>query len=521
MDPHATSSIDACRLIDLPRISGDNGDLTVIENTEFCPFKIKRVYYLYDVPADADRGGHSHRSLESLIIAVSGSFAVTLDDGKDKRTYTLDRPFRALYVQKGIWRTLSNFSSGSVCLVVASEKYDEDDYVRDYSAFLQLTAHKRSNGGLKYSFLDLAEVNRPYMPELVEAATKVITSGHYIGGEEVEQFESEAAKVAEVEHAVGVSNGLDALRLILRGYMELGRIKPGQEVIVPSNTFIATVLAITDCGLKPVFVEPDYETSNIDTSRIEQAITPQTAAIMPVHLYGLVAWDEEMNRIAAAHNLLVIEDCAQAFGAVSPVPGLFGTKAAGGLGHAAGVSFYPTKNIGALGDAGMVLTHDADLARAVESLRNYGTDVVYHNIYAGLNCRLDPIQAAMLRVKLRHLKEENDLRISFANCYRSHINNPLVALPPAPELHGSHVYHQYVVRVKDRDAFRAYLQNRGVGTNIHYPTPPHKQPCYSQFSHFDLPIAERLGGEVVSLPMNNTLTPEAVIEISKIINEYR
>ena len=186
-DPHATSSIDECRIIDLPRISGENGDLTVIENTECCPFKIKRVYYLYDVPSDADRGGHSHRSLQSLIIAVSGSFTVTLDDGASRRDYTLNRPFRALLVKQGIWRTLSNFSSGSVCLVVASEKYDEEDYVRDYDTFLSLTAPKRTCAPMRYPFLDLGDVNRRYMPELVAAATRVITSGHYVGGDEVDK----------------------------------------------------------------------------------------------------------------------------------------------------------------------------------------------------------------------------------------------------------------------------------------------------------------------------------------------
>lgn len=521
IDPHATSNVDECRIINLPRISGDNGDLTVVENTPDCPFKIKRVYYLYDVPADADRGGHSHRRLESLIIAVTGAFTVTLDDGARTRSFTLNRPFQALHVKQGIWRTLSNFSSGSVCLVVASEKYDEDDYVRDYDTFLSLTACKRKSDALRYPFLDLGDVNRPYMPQLIEAATRVITSGCYVGGEEVKMFEKEAAAIAQVPYGIGVSNGLDALRLILRGYMQLGRIKPGQEVIVPANTFIATVLAITDCGLEPVFVEPDPETCNIDTARIEEAITPRTAAIMPVHLYGRVVWDERLAEVAKKHNLPVIEDCAQAFGAVSATPGLFGTTAAGGLGHASGVSFYPTKNVGALGDAGIVLTHDAELAEAVASLRNYGTDRPYHNVYAGLNCRLDPMQAAMLRVKLPHLVRENEHRIMLAKTYDECITNPLVVLPKPGEAPMSHVYHQYVVRVADRDAFRKYMEDRGVGTNIHYPTPPHRQPCYSQYAHLYLPIADRLGAEVVSLPMHGALTEADARAIAAIVNDYR
>ena len=372
----------------------------------------------------------------------------------------------------------------------------------------------------RYTFLDLAIVNRPYFEEIKTATDRIITGGRYIGGDEVLLLEKNLSRLCNAPYAIGVSNGLDALRLILRGYIELGVMQQDDEIIVPSNTYIATVLAITDNGLKPIFIEPDLYTYNLDSSLLETVITPRTRAIMPVHLYGRVAWDERLVETAKKYNLKVIEDNAQAIGAVSPTSGKHNSNITGALGDAAGFSFYPTKNIGALGDAGAVTTHDAQLAEVVKALRNYGSDRQYHNIYSGLNCRLDPMQAAIINIKLNHLQEENSYRQTLADIYTQNINNPLV-VKPLNENNGQSVWHQYVVRVNPRDKFREYLSQNGVETAIHYPTPPHKQPCYSQYSQLELPIAEQIANEVVSLPITRCTSIHDAFDISQIINSYK
>lgn len=365
----------------------------------------------------------------------------------------------------------------------------------------------------KYTFLNLATVNSPYMDAITEATTRVIQSGYYIGGEEVSAFEQELAASCGTKYAVGVSNGLDALRLIFRAYIEIGIMHPGDEVIVPANTYIASVLAVTDNGLTPVFVEPDIKTSNLDISLIEQALTPRTRAILPVHLYGRVCWDERIADIAHRHNLKIVEDNAQAIGAT------YHGQSTGALGDAAAFSFYPTKNIGALGDAGAVTTNDSSLADAIKALRNYGSDRQYHNIYEGLNCRLDPMQAAILRIKLPHTKEENDYRAAIAAVYEERITNPEI-VKPFYSTDGSMVWHQYVVRTASRDQFRQYLSSNGVETALHYPTPPHLQPCYERYAGLWLPIAERLAREVVSLPITRCTSVDDAAEIADIINRF-
>ena len=367
---------------------------------------------------------------------------------------------------------------------------------------------------IRYPFLDLAKVTASYACELKEACNRVIDSGRYIGGEEVETFETMLASSCGAAYAVGVANGLDALRLILRGYIELGEMKPGDEVIVPSNTYIATVLAVTDMGLTPVFVEPSLVTMNIDDTLIEAAVTPRTRAILTVHLYGQPAYSRLMRDIAARHGLKVIEDNAQAIGA--SVDGM----STGHLGDAAAFSFYPTKNIGAIGDAGAVTTDDSRLADAVRALANYGSSRRYHNIYQGYNSRLDTIQAAMLKVRLARLEEETEGRRAIAAVYGGNIVNDRVILPA--EVTGRHVWHQYVVRVADRDRFRAYMLDHGVGTDVNYPLPPHRQPCYKEYSGLSLPIADKLASEVVSLPVNPACTsPDDALAISEIVNNYR
>lgn len=377
----------------------------------------------------------------------------------------------------------------------------------------------------EYPFLDLQALNAPFSQQIRQAADRVMRSGRYIGGPEIDAFERELAASAGTPHAVGCANGLDAIRLILRGLIELGRLSPGDEVIVPANTYIATLLAVTDCRLTPVPVDPDEHTFNLSAPNVEAAITPRTRAILTVHLYGRVAWSPALRQLAIDRSLWVIEDNAQAIGAVSDTPGVCSPSLhTGGLGHAAAFSFYPTKNIGALGDAGAVTTHDLQLAQAVRAIANYGSDRRYHNIYCGLNSRLDPLQAAILRVKLPHAAAIGAARFARAACYNREISNPLVTTPAiSPAVH-DHVWHQYVVRIADgrRDHFRRHLADHGVATDIHYPTPPHLQPCYrGTLATGPLPVTERLASEIVSLPISTATSVAQAAEIARIINTYR
>lgn len=371
----------------------------------------------------------------------------------------------------------------------------------------------------QYPFLDLALANAPYMEELKAAACEVIERGRYLHSQQTELLEQEIATLCNTAHCVTVSNGLDALRLILRAYKEMGVMREGDQVIVPANTYVASVLAISDNGLVPVLCDINEETMNLNTSLLEPLITSRTRAIMPVHLYGTPCWDDTLVQVARHYDLRIIEDNAQAIGARSAVAGLHGTFITGGLGDAAGISFYPTKNLGALGDGGAVVTNDDKLAATVRALANYGSDRRYHNIYQGLNCRLDEIQAAMLRVKLRYLDQENKTRNAIARAYCQAINNPRVKTPLIFD-NMKQIWHQFVVRVKDRDDFRTFLSHNGVGTDVHYATPAHRQPCYSHLEHVALPVTDRLADEVVSLPIAHPITPDDARAIAQIINGY-
>lgn len=371
----------------------------------------------------------------------------------------------------------------------------------------------------RYPFLDLATVNLPFMEEIRERVGRVITSGRYVGGEEVAVFEDSLARFSGSEYAVGVSNGLDALRLILRGYVAMGVMKPGDEVIVPANTYVASVLAVSDAGLVPVLAEPSPRTSNLDLSRLREYLTPRTRAVMTVHLYGRVCWGEELETFAIDNGLKIIEDNAQAIGA-SVVTASRGRRRAGGLGDAAAFSFYPTKNIGAMGDAGAVTTSDPELARTVRGLANYGSDRRYHNVWKGFNCRLDPMQAAVLNVKLPHTDRENALRRGIAGVYLSEIWNEAVSLPSAPDDPDEMVWHQFVVHAADRGRFTRFLDDNLIGWDIHYATPPHRQPCYAEFSGGDYPVTDRLADTCVSLPVSRCTSEADAREIARIINSF-
>jgi dTDP-4-amino-4,6-dideoxygalactose transaminase len=363
-------------------------------------------------------------------------------------------------------------------------------------------------------FLSLRHVNNLYRDELVTAATRVIDAGWFIHGQEHDSFEREFTSYCGGGTCLGVANGLDALILILRAAKELGRLKGGDEVIVPANTFIASVLAITENRLVPVLVEPDPRSFNLDPTRLAAALSPRTRAIMAVHLYGQLADMSAICDFAQQHNLMVIEDAAQAHGAERE------GRRAGTWGDAAGFSFYPGKNLGALGDGGAVVSRDAELATTIRVLRNYGSQVKYHNLYRGVNSRLDEIQAAFLRVRLRHLDVENAHRQAAAQRYLAEIRNPRVGLPAIVAGAKGHVWHLFVVRVPDRESFVKHLAGQGVQTVVHYPIPPHRQECYPQLHHLSLPITEAIHREVVSLPISPVISAEQVSVVVAAVNSW-
>lgn len=375
---------------------------------------------------------------------------------------------------------------------------------------------------MKYPFLELAAVNAPFMDEIQKRVGCVIASGRYVGGPEIEEFEENLCRLTGAKYAIGVSNGLDALRLILRAYVENGVFTPGSEVIVPANTYIASILAISDAGLTPVLVEPDPATSNLDLNRLEEYLTPKTCAVMPVHLYGRVCYSNVLDDFARRNSLKIIEDNAQAIGASIMLDDR-GRVHTGNLGDAAAFSFYPTKNIGAMGDAGAVTTNDQQLARMVRALANYGADRRYHNIVKGFNCRLDPIQAAVLNVKLPWVDRENAYRRQIAEAYIREISNPAVSLPQAPADPEEMVWHQFVVHTPLRELFTKYLDANGIGWDIHYAVPPHCQPCYradSSSSKSSLPVTQRLADTCISLPISRCTSLEDAQAISAMINRY-
>ncbi|MCG9537197.1 DegT/DnrJ/EryC1/StrS family aminotransferase [Providencia huaxiensis] len=367
-------------------------------------------------------------------------------------------------------------------------------------------------------FLNLQSINNQYQQELKDACSRVIDSGWYIMGKELENFEASFANYCGTKYAIGVANGLDALTLVLRAWKELGKIKAGDEVIVQANTYIASVLAITENDLVPILVEPDENSYNLSIENIKQAITNKTKVILPVHLYGQISPMPEIMALAKQYNLLVLEDCAQSHGA------MIGGKKCGNWGDAAGFSFYPGKNLGALGDAGAISTNDDELANTLKALRNYGSHKKYENIYQGVNSRLSEIQAAMLDVKLKYLNKETEARQQVALKYLQYIDNPLIQLPLDIEEYKnhiqSHVWHLFVISTKHRDLLQEYLEKLGIQILIHYPTPPHKQQSYKQYSHLSLPITEKIHREVLSIPIGPTMAKNDVQQVIDACNSF-
>jgi len=399
-------------------------------------------------------------------------------------------------------------------------------------------------------FLDIQKITESFQPELSEAIERVVKRGWFLLGEEVQQFEQEYANYIGSNYCVGVGNGLDALRLIFKAYIELGIMQEGDEVIVPANTYIASILAITDNKLKPILVEPDIHTYNLDTSLIEQHITSRTKAIMVVHLYGLACWSSELENLAKKYNLKIIEDNAQAAGAVleagcgernmesgekreESTPDNLPLKTqnstqrrTGALGDAAGHSFYPGKNLGALGDGGAVTTSDQGLEQMVRALANYGSTKKYVNDYQGLNSRLDEIQAAVLRVKLKRLDKDNQRRREIASYYLEKIKHPDIILPSTANTQHStlntlsHVWHLFVIRHPKRDKLQNYLSEHNIQSLIHYPIPPHKQKAYSKLGKLTLPITEKMHSEVVSMPIYQNMEQWEVENVGEVLNQF-
>ena len=362
-------------------------------------------------------------------------------------------------------------------------------------------------------FLDLQKVTESHGKEINEAVSRVVNSGWYLQGKENEQFEKDYAEYIGTKHAIGVANGLDAINWIFRAYIEMGRLKPGDEVIVPANTFIASILPLSENGLIPVLVEPDINTYEIDPEKIEDAITPRTKAILIVHLYGQCAYTDKIGDLCKKYNLLLIEDNAQAHGCK------FKGRRTGSLGNAAAHSFYPGKNLGALGDAGGLTTDDDELAKTVRALANYGSSKKYVFKYLGRNSRLDEIQAAVLDVKLKHLDADNERRKDIAERYIKGITNPAVITLKVTD-RDAHVFHVFPIRTNKRNELQKYLADNGVQTIIHYPIAPHKQECYKDWNGWSFPISEQIHAEELSLPISPVMTDEEANEVIRLINAW-
>ncbi|MFY8214259.1 MAG: DegT/DnrJ/EryC1/StrS family aminotransferase [Flavobacterium sp.] len=367
---------------------------------------------------------------------------------------------------------------------------------------------------MKIPFLDLQQINAPYEAQFHQQLQTLLDNGWYILGEEVLQFEREFAAYCGTSHCIGVANGLDALTLVFRGYIELGQLHKGDEVLVPANTYIASILAIIEAGLIPVLVEPNPDTFLVEANILEESRTHKTKAAMVVHLYGQLPDMEAISSWAKSNHILLIEDAAQAHGAQLPS----GQKA-GNLGDAAGFSFYPGKNLGALGDAGAVTTNDAQLAVMIQHLRNYGSAQKYHNTYLGVNSRLDELQAAFLRIKLPQLDRDNALRRAVAARYTTEINNPTIQLPIYTG-QADQVFHLFVIRTAQRDKLQAYLAQHEIQTLIHYPIPPHKQNALAAWNALSFPITEAIHREVLSLPISPIMTDEQVDRVIAVLNAY-
>jgi len=523
LPPRHNSSFPV-RLTTFPSFVDRRGKLSFTEFDTGLPWMPKRFFVVYDTPDGELRGYHAHRTLHECLICVHGCVKVMVDNGTKRNEVMLDSPFKCLLVPPMTWLSQHYVKPGSVLIVLASEKHTPEKYIHDYGQFLELTASSPStisgpNGeeednekclqsNIKVKFLDIKAINKPLESQFKAAFSRVLDSGCFILGPEVEAFEKEWAAFCGAKYCVGVGSGLAALLLLL---MAAG-IEPHHEVIVPSNTYIATVLAITHAGAKPVFVEPNPLTHTIDATGISSAVTENTHSIMTVDLYGQTSDMDPIIAIAKEHDLYVFADSAQGHGA------RYKGRIVGSHCDASCFSFYPGKNLGALGDAGAVVTSNPVLADRVKMLRNYGSRLKYYNDMKGVNERMDPLQAAMLRCKVPHLVGLNESRSSIASRYMAGLDGvKWLTLPLVPDW-SSPCWHLFVINAHGhRDALGEHLKRCNVDTIIHYPVPPHMQKCFQDLNlpKGSLPIAEKLADGILSLPICPTLTDEQVDHVIK------
>ncbi len=489
-----------------------NGSIGVAEASKEIGFIVSRVYYIYGLRENELRGFHAHRELHQLIIPISGSFEIDLQGYGNRYSFKLNNPEQGLRLPPGYWRVLKNFSKDAVCLVLASDEYSAMDYIRDYKEFLEF--QKESITVKEVSYLNMDRAYEDSRLALDQAYARVMKSSNYILGQELAKFENDFARYCGVRYALGVANGLEAIELTLKAW----DIGPGDEVIVAANSFIATALAVSKLGAKPVLVEIDERTYNINPNLIAAAITDKTKAIALTHLYGQPADMDPIMDLAKRFNLKVFEDAAQAHGAT------YKGRKVGSIGHAAGFSFYPTKNLGAFGDGGMITTSDVELARKIAKLRNYGSEIKYHHEVQGTNSRLDELQAAFLSVKLPNLDFCNDRRRLLAKIYHQELGNIPGLVLPAVLDDVKPVHHVFAVRVKDnrRKQLIEHLQKNKVGFNIHYPLPFYLQAAYKDLGYLvdSFQITELLSQEELSLPLDAHHSEEEIRYSCKVIKDF-
>lgn len=496
------------RLIDIPQKINASGSLGVVEASTLTGFDARRLYYLYDIEGNATRGAHAHKALRQFMICLNGSVTVHLRGADGSFTFDLTDRTKGILIPPGYWRDLNDFAPGTVVAVLASEEYDEGDYIRDPAAFDAWLEERERVGGVPY--IAMARCHDEMGFDITRTVAQVVRDGSLIGGPHVTNFEKEFAAYCDAVHCVGCGNGLDALVLIMKA-LEIGA---GDEVIVPANSFIASALAVEAVGATSVFVDCVAATGSLDIAQLEAVITPRTKAVMPVHLYGIPVDMVTLNALAQRHNLYVIEDAAQAHGA------RVGNQRIGGLSTASGFSFYPTKNLGALGDGGAVVTNDPALAEKIRLLGNYGAKVKYHHDIKGTNTRLDPVQAAVLSLKLKKLDAWNERRRALADIYFQGLNHVAgIALPQMPQGMEA-VWHVFPVLVANgkRDDLQEFLKSKHIGTNIHYPIPIHKQKAYATGGSF--PEAERVSAETLSLPLDPYHTENEIRFVCAAIREW-
>ncbi len=473
------------------------GYLSILENNKDIPFEVKRVFYIYG-SNHVERGGHRHIKTRQALICTSGSYSIYTNNGVKKETYVLSSPDDCLLLEPADWHTMVGLDETSVLLVLSSELYNLQDYIDDeYPDFIE--------------YENLYKVNKEFMNDYKAKFDEVLNSGYFVLGNNVKNFEQEFQNYLQSGKCLGVANGLDALTLSLLALKNLD-MPADSEVIVPSNTYIATILAILNAGLKPVLVEPDITTYNIDPTKIAEKITKKTKAIMPVHLYGKSCDMTPILKIANDNGLVVIEDCAQSHGAMYK-----GVKT-GTFGDFGAFSFYPTKNLGALGDAGAVIFKNYMYYDKVMALRNYGSFKKYYNDYVGINSRLDEVQAGFLSVKLKSLDKINAHKRKLADIYNKNLSDKFIK--PIVDDDYFDVYHIYAIRHERRDELKKYLLDNGIKTDIHYPLPPHKQKAMQGILTGDYPIAEKIHETILSLPISYSNTEAEIYKVVEVMNKF-